>query len=37
MERASSLLVPLLLLAIGAFFLVDATWYAVRGEPLVAF
>jgi hypothetical protein len=30
-------LVPLLLLAIGAFFVVDAAWYGVRGEPLVTF
>ena len=36
MERGSAVLVPLLLLAIGAFFLADAAWYLLRGEPLVA-
>jgi hypothetical protein len=36
MDRASAVLVPLLLLAIGAFFLADAAWYALRGESLVA-
>ena len=36
MERGSAVLVPLLLLAIGAFFLADAAWYLLRGEALVA-
>lgn len=27
---------PLLLLAIGAFFLAHTAWYLLRGEPLVA-
>ena len=36
MDRTSAVLVPLLLLAIGAFFLADAAWYALRGESLVA-
>jgi predicted RecB family nuclease len=37
MERVSAVLVPLLLLGIGAFFVVDAAWYWARGEPLVVF
>ena len=37
MERVSAALVPLLLLAIGALFIVDAAWYWARGEPLVVF
>ena len=36
MDRGSAVLVPLLLLAIGAFFLADAAWYLLTGEPLLA-
>jgi hypothetical protein len=31
-----ALLVPFLLVAIGAFIPIDAAWYAMRAEPLVA-
>jgi cytochrome c biogenesis protein CcdA len=37
MDRVSGVLVPLLLLAFGAFFVADAAWYWTSGEPLVTF
>jgi len=35
MERGSAVLVPLLLLAVGGFFVVEAIWFFLRDEPIL--